>query len=109
MAKICVPTAFGVRMCFKCPQCIQHFHDPDRAVEWKMKCSDICGNNAMGGYAGIATAIAMAVEYQKEMTPHGHGLVAVSNVYSHNTLPQIASKLEENICDARHGAQYCVR
>ena len=56
----------------------------------------------MGGYAGIATAIAMAVEYQKEMTPHGHGLVAVSNVYSHNTLPEIAAMLEDNIRDARH-------
>ena len=55
----------------------------------------------MGGYAGIATAIAMAVEYQKEMTPHGHGLVAVSNKYSHNTLPQIAAMLEDNIRDAR--------
>ena len=57
----------------------------------------------MGGYAGIAAAIAMAVEHQKEMTPHSHGQVAVSNVYSHNTLPQIAEMLDQNIRDVRHG------
>ena len=56
----------------------------------------------MGGYAGIATAIAMAVEPQKEMTPYAYGLVAVSNVYSHNTLPQIAELLDQNIRDVRH-------
>ena len=56
----------------------------------------------MAGYAGIATAISMAAEYQKEMTPHAHGPVAVSDVYFHNTLPQITSILEENIRDTRH-------
>ena len=69
-----------------------------------MRCSNLFGKNGllMGGCAGIATAIAMAVEYQKEMAPHGHGVVAVSNVYFHNTLPQIAELLDKNIRDTRH-------
>ena len=69
-------------------------HNLEMSGDWRMFCSDLCGNNAsLGGYAGIARAISMAVEYQKEAAPHTHSLVAVSNVYSHNTLPQIASKL----------------
>ena len=40
----------------------------------------------MGGYAGLATALAFAVEYTKEGSPHGHGLVALCNLYSTNSL-----------------------
>ena len=104
MTKIVVPAAFGVRMCFNCLQYQRHLHNPDMTGDWKMSCSDRCGSNAslMGGFAGIARAIAMAVEDQKATTPHTHDLAALSNVYSHNTLPVIAFMLEENIRDARH-------
>ena len=34
----------------------------------------------MGGYAGIATAMAFATEYQGEATPHGHGFISFEDI-----------------------------
>ena len=95
-------------MCLNCPQYLKHLHNLDLTGDWKMSCSDVFESNAslMGGYPSIARAIAMAVEYQKETTPHTHGLAALSTVYSHNTLPVIASMLEENIQDARRAKRF---
>ena len=62
-------------------------------------CSNLMGNNhkSMGGYAGIATAMAFANEFQGDGTPHGHGVVALANAYQFSSLDAIADLLEENI------------
>eukprot|EP00973_Karenia_brevis_P058874 8197379-Karenia_brevis.AAC.1 len=51
----------------------------------------------MGGYAGLATALAFAVECTKDGSPHGHGIVALSNLYSTASLWDIAERLKANI------------
>ena len=48
----------------------------------------------MGGYAGLATGMAFATEYQGEATPHGHGFVSLANMYQHHNLEQIGSIIE---------------
>lgn len=40
-----------------------------------------CPGKFMGGYAGLATGLAFATEYQGEATPHGHGFVSLANMY----------------------------
>ena len=82
-------------MCLHCPDCnadAQH----DR---YTCGCSDYLGNNhkSLGGYAGLATALAFATEFQGDGTPHGHGFVCLANMYQHSTLEQIADMLEHNI------------
>ena len=61
--RVLIPAAFGVRMCFHCPDCNA---DCDTRCERYESCSDYLGNNhkTMGGYAGIATAMAFANEFQ---------------------------------------------
>ena len=61
-------------------------------------CSDIMGNNhkCMGDYVGISTAMAFANEFQGDGTPHGHGFVALANVYQDSSLDTIADVLEKN-------------
>ena len=51
---------------------------------------------AMGGYAGLATGMIFATEYQGEATPHGHGLVSLSNMHQHHNLEEIGQILEKN-------------
>ena len=48
----------------------------------------------LGGYVGLATSLALAIEYTKDGSPHVHGLVALSNLYSSNTLLDIAHMLK---------------
>ena len=50
----------------------------------------------MGGYAGLATAMSFATEYQGEATPHGHGFVSLANMYQHHTLEEIGHMIERN-------------
>ena len=50
----------------------------------------------MGGYAGLATGMAFATEYQGEATPHGHGFVSLANMYQHHTLEDIGKIIEDN-------------
>ena len=50
----------------------------------------------MGGYAGMATAMSFATEYQGEATPHGHGFVSLANMYQQNTLEEIGNMIELN-------------
>ena len=50
----------------------------------------------MGGFAGIAAAMAFATEFQGEGTAHAHGFVALANIYQHNTVHDIAAMLESN-------------
>ena len=40
----------------------------------------------MGGYAGLAEALAIATEFQGDGTPHGHGLVSLVNLYQYKDL-----------------------
>ena len=96
---VLIPAAFGVRMCLQCPDCNGDCTDsrwtpliPDRNA-----CSDYMGNNhkVMGGYAGIAVAMAFAVEFQKTAAPHAHGFVSLSNIYQHNHLENIAEMLKK--------------
>ena len=57
--RVLTPAALGVRMCFHCPDCNAGC---DARCERHESCSGYLGNNhkTMGGYAGIATAIAFA-------------------------------------------------
>ena len=94
--RIVVPAALGIRMCFRCPDC-----NADCELDTLMyeSCSDYLGSNnkSMGGYAGIATAMAFANEFQGDGTAHGHGLVALANIYQHSTLEDIATLITSNI------------
>ena len=96
--RVVLPNLFGLGMCFACPHC-----NVDDSVLDPMKtevqpCSNCfgCNQKLMGGYAGLATALAFAVEYTKDGSPHGHGLVALSNLYSTATLLDIAKMLKAN-------------
>ena len=94
--RIVIPAAFGLRMCLQCPDCNA---DVTLGRDDCPSCSDYLGNNhkSMGGYAGIATAMAFANEFQGDGTPHGHGFVALANIYKYSTLEQIRQALEEHI------------
>ena len=96
--RIIVAGAFGVRMCFRCPDCNAD-HGCSAVNEGWTSCSDYMGNNhkSMGGYAGIATALAFANEFQGDDTPQGHGFVAFANVYQYITLQNIGAMLNDNV------------
>jgi hypothetical protein len=96
--KIVVPAALGLRMCLHCPDCNL---DVDAHNDTFASCSDYMGNNhkSMGGYAGIALASAFANEFQGDRIPHGHGFVALANMYQFSTLEDIGEALERNIHD----------
>ena len=95
--RVILPTIFGVRMCFLCPDCNADTNDP-HYHDGANSCSDYMGCNSklMGGYAGIATALCFATEYQGEATPHGHGFVSLANAYRHHTLEEIGNLIERN-------------
>ncbi len=95
--RVILPTIFGVRMCFLCPDCNADTNDP-HYHDGADSCSDYMGCNSklMGGYAGIATALCFATEYQGEATPHGHGFVSLANAYRHHTLEEIGNLIERN-------------
>ena len=94
--RIVIPAAFGVRMCMHCPDCNA---DVQSHADHHESCSDYMGNNhkIMGGYAGIALATAFANEFQGDGTPHGHGFVALANMYQFSTLEHISETLEHNV------------
>ncbi|MCP4468954.1 MAG: hypothetical protein GY813_19680 [Halieaceae bacterium] len=48
------------------------------------------GNNhkAMGGHAGLGAAMAVATEFQGDGTPHGHGFLALHNMFQFNDLEE---------------------
>ena len=93
--RVIVSTAFGVRMCFRCPDCNADQCCSEDNLGWA-SCSDLLGNNnkSMGGYAGIAIAMAFANEFQGDGTAHGHGFVALASVYQYDTLQTISDMLE---------------
>eukprot|EP00973_Karenia_brevis_P037384 5154039-Karenia_brevis.AAC.1 len=44
----------------------------------------------------LATALGFSVEYTKDGSPHGHGLVSLNRLYSTRSLLDIAQKLKAN-------------
>ena len=95
---VLLAATFGVRMCLNCPRCNFDGTDPNKRGEF-FGCSDLlgCNNKLMGGFAGIALALIFATEFQGEGTPHGHGFVALANLFQHSTLLEIAEMLKHNI------------
>ena len=93
-----LPAIFGIRMCMRCPDCNVDRTDPRNENDVTIACQDCMGSNmkSMGGYAGLATGMAFATEYQGEATPHGHGFVSLANMYQHHNLEQIGSIIESN-------------
>ena len=83
-------------MCFHCPDCQNA--DNDNECDDIGGCQDYLGTNMklMGGYAGLATAMAFAIEYQGEATPHGHGFVSLANIYQHNNLHTISTMIQRS-------------
>ena len=99
--RIVVPGIFGLRMCLRCPHCNIDTADPDCKIKPGVKiigCSNClgCNQKLLGGYAGLATSMGFSVEYTKEGTPHAHGLVALNNLYSTNSLWDIGAMLLAN-------------
>ena len=95
--RVILPGIFGMRMCFSCPDCNADPTDYDYKGP-TVACSDYfgCNSKLMGGYAGLATAMSFATEYQGEATPHGHGFVSLANMYQHHTLEEIGHMIERN-------------
>ena len=56
---VILPSIFGIRMCFKCPDCNA---DGNKVQHEAYACSDYmgCNNTVMGGYAGLATGMLIA-------------------------------------------------
>ena len=97
---ILLPAAFGIRMCLNCPRCNVDIHDPSIRMKMsKCGCQDVRGKNAkpMGGVGGLAEALALATEFQGDGTPHGHGFTALTNLYQHCSLQDIAAHIEKGI------------
>ena len=93
---VILPNLFGVRMCFMCPDCNADHTDPDVQRTVDVACSDYMGSNqkAIGGYAGLATGLAFATEYQGEASQHGHGFISLANMYQHHTLEEIGEMIK---------------
>lgn len=94
--KILLPQLFSIRISFNCPDCNTESGNPSVLGEWTAGCPNCQGSNhkLLGGYAGVVTAMAFAMEWQKEATPHAHGAVTLSNLSSHNTLYQISDTVD---------------
>ena len=84
---VLLPGAFGLRMCLNCPHCNTDEHDPAYSLRAcgaheLSPCQDLLGRNTkpMGGYAGLAEAMAFANELQEDGTLHGHGQVDINGI-----------------------------
>lgn len=89
-AYVMLPSTFGLRMCLHCPHCNANEHNPNFTDDRELNvtpCQDLRGRNckAMGGTGGMGEAMGMANEFQGDGTPHGHGFVALSNMYQHGS------------------------
>ena len=92
---VILPGVFGTRMCFHCLDCNGDSTDIGYMNKDCNACCDYMGHNhrAMGGYAGLATGMAFATEYQGEGTPHGHGFISLANMYQHHNLEEIGKMI----------------
>ena len=97
MMYVVLASAFGIRMCFNCPWCNGDFTNLSTTNRY-IGCTDLlgCNHRLIGGCAGIATGMVFANEFQGEGTPHGHGFIALANLYQHNSLQDIAKMIETN-------------
>lgn len=109
-AYVLLPAAFGIRMCLRCPRCNIDEGDPD--YDTGHPCQDLMGHNTkpMGGYAGLASAMALANEFQGNGTPHGHGFIALANIYQNGSLQDIADHIAKQASDLdRDAAEAALR
>ena len=51
----------------------------------------------MGGFAGLAEAMAFATELQGDGTLHGHGFIALVNAWQHSSLQDIADRIDQYV------------
>ena len=97
---VVLPAAFGLRMCFNCPDCNAETDDPGAGSSLFRcnSCADCMGCNGklMGGFAGLATGLAFATEFQGDGTPHAHGFVSLANMYQHHSLADIGDIISSN-------------
>ena len=95
---IILPAILGLRACLQCPHCNIDENDMNIARNFQ-SCQDHLGTNMkiMGGFAGLATAMCFATEFQGDGTPHGHGFVSLVNMYQHCTLEEIGNMIESNV------------
>ena len=103
---VVVPSIFGIRMCFMCPHC----NTDDCGLDTVFTsdggpCSNCfgCNQKLMGGYAGLATALAFLVGYTKDGSPHAHGLVSLTNLYSTNSLLGYRGNVEDQQSNRKQG------
>ena len=97
---VVLPAVFGLRMCFNCPDCNAETDDPGAGSSLFRcnSCADCMGCNGklMGGFAGLATGLAFATEFQGDGTPHAHGFVSLANMYQHHSLADIGDIISSN-------------
>ncbi len=48
----------------------------------------------LGGFAGLAKAMAFATELQGDGTLHGHGFMALANAWQHSSLQDIGDRID---------------
>ena len=51
----------------------------------------------IGGFAGLAEAMALANELQGDGTLHGHGFIALANAWQHSSLQDIADRIDQYV------------
>ena len=95
---VALPAAFGVRMCMSCPGCNKDTRPHQRTGQMRIPCeacADYMGSNGkcLGGFAGFATGLAFATEFQGDGTPYAHGLVSLANKYQRSTLEAVGDML----------------
>ena len=97
---VALPGVFGLRMCLNCPHCNCDKYDPLRApCMIQTGCQDYMGRNTkpIGGFAGLAEAMAFANELQGDGTLHGHGFIALANAWQHSSLQDIADRIDQYV------------
>ena len=91
LTRIALPRLLGLRSCARCPDC-------SRAGS-SSPCQDKIGSNMrpLGGFAGCATTLAGATEFQREGAPHMHFHVNIVSTYQHSSMADIAESLEAGL------------
>ena len=101
---VALPGVCGIRMCLNCPHCNCDKYDPLRsAVSNQTGCQDFMGRNTrpMGGFAGLAEALAFATELQGDGTLHGHGFISLANAWQHSSLQDIADRIDQYVANVK--------
>ena len=61
---------------------------------------------ATGGVLGACVAFGGATEYQEKTAPHFHAQVHIASVYQHNTMLEIARRIQEDLLDPKTIVKY---